>query len=160
MLCLLCDFFRKFCCSFESTDVQVYRNFISHDVRPALYLYPWLTTCFARFLPVDTATRFFDVFLLEGDSLLFRIALALLEALEARLFNPDPEEIAAVFRGEDKGTRAVVARSQGLKDESQVEVEDVYVAVTGGEERIFELLRAQDWREGSWTRLVERELPE
>jgi hypothetical protein len=141
-------------------EAQVYRNFVAHDVRPSLYLDPWLTTCFARFFPIDTAIRLFDVFLLEGDSFLFRAALAVLDALEARLFTPDPRDLAAVFAGTDAGARAVVARGRTPGEAAEVDVEDVYAACTGGEERIFERLRAQDWREGTWRRLVERELPE
>ena len=133
---------------------------MTHDVRPALYLKPWLTTLFAYHLPLDCATRILDVFVLEGDSFPFRAALALLQALEARLFNPDHSELEAMFAGNDRGARAVVGREKGLPDD-QVGVEDVYVNCTGGgEEPLFRLLAEQDWREGTWTRLIERELPE
>jgi hypothetical protein len=33
---------------------------------PSLYLAPWLSTVYIAFLPLDLATRIFDVFLLEG----------------------------------------------------------------------------------------------
>jgi hypothetical protein len=39
-----------------------------------------LSTVYIAFLPLDLATRIFDVFLLEGDSFAFRVALVLLLA--------------------------------------------------------------------------------
>ena len=136
------------------------RRSVADQCRPSLYLRPWLVTLFAQHLPLDCATRLFDIFVLEGDSSAFRIALALLRALEARLFNPDRAELEAMFRGEDRGARAIAARERGVP-ESEVSIDDVYVRLTGGgEDALFEALAAQEWREKTWARLVERELPE
>jgi hypothetical protein len=63
----------------------------------------------------------------------------LLQILEPRLFNPNLEELAAVFEGNDRGAVAVVRREKGLlapdghaieeKDGGiRVEVEDVCVS--------------------------------
>ncbi|GAA6002018.1 hypothetical protein JCM10207_003040 [Rhodosporidiobolus poonsookiae] len=149
---------------------KVYANFSSQVVRPSLYLKPWLSTLYVHFLPLDLSTRLFDVFLLEGDSFLFRVALVLLELLEPRLFNPNLDELAAVFSGQDRGAVAVVRREKGLltpdggaldeKDEVRVEVEDVYTEMGCVEDRIFARLQGMDWKEETWTRLIERELPE
>ena len=153
-------YYRIFSTMLADAQPSVYRNFLEHDVRPALYLRPWLVTLFAQHLPLDCATRLFDIFVLEGDSSAFRIALALLRALEARLFNPDRAELEAMFRGEDRGARAIAARERNVS-ESEVGIDDVYVRLTGGgEDALFEALAAQEWREKTWARLVERELPE
>ncbi|BGP14683.1 hypothetical protein JCM10213_006237 [Rhodosporidiobolus nylandii] len=149
---------------------KVYANFSAQVVRPSLYLRPWLSTLFAAFLPIDTSVRLFDVFLLEGDSFMFRVALVLLQVLEPRLFNPDLAELAAVFSGDDRGAVAVVRREKGLltpdggaREELEgvrVEREDVYLEMGASEERVFALLQAMDWKEETWARLIERELPE
>ncbi|GAA6031805.1 hypothetical protein JCM8097_001999 [Rhodosporidiobolus ruineniae] len=150
---------------------KVYANFSAQVVRPSLYLRPWLSELFVGFLPLDSSTRLFDVFLLEGDSFMFRVALVLLQILEPRLFNPNLDDLAAVFAGTDRGAVAVVRREKGLltpdggsveeKDGGvRVEVEDVYVEMGCEEERIFALLQQMDWKEETFARLIERELPE
>ncbi|BGP06788.1 hypothetical protein JCM10049v2_002612 [Rhodotorula toruloides] len=150
---------------------RVYANFSAQVVRPSLYLFPWLSTLYTAFLPLDLATRIFDVFLLEGDSFVFRVAIVLLEILEPRLFNPNLDELSAVFEGTDKGAVGVVRREKGLLTADggsieerdggiRVEVEDVYSEMGATEERVFELLRQLDWKEETFARLVERELPE
>lgn len=150
---------------------RVYANFMSQVVRPSLYLRPWLSTMYIAFLPLDLATRVFDVFLLEGDSFAFRVALVLLQILEPRLFNPNLDELAAVFAGADKGAVGVVRREKGLltadggsleeTDEGvRVEVEDVYTEMGATEENVFQRLNGLEWKEETFARLVERELPE
>lgn len=150
---------------------KVYANFSSQVVRPSLYLAPWLSTMYIAFLPLDLATRVFDVFLLEGDSFAFRVALVLLQILEPRLFNPNLDELAAVFEGTDTGAVGVVRREKGLltadggsieeTDEGvRVETEDVYAEMGATEERVFARLGELEWKEETWSRLVERELPD
>ncbi|GAA5867277.1 hypothetical protein JCM1840_005006 [Sporobolomyces johnsonii] len=164
-------YYRVFDTLLADTMPRVYASFSAAVVRPSLYLFPWLTTLYVHFLPLDLSTRLFDVFLLEGDSFMFRTALVLLQILEPRLFNPNLEELGAVFRGEDKGAVAVVRREKGLLTADggsveerdggvRIEVEDVYAEMGAGEERVFELLGALEWKEETWERLVERELPE
>ncbi|KAK4700686.1 hypothetical protein P7C70_g5557, partial [Phenoliferia sp. Uapishka_3] len=133
----------------------------SHEVvRPSLYLHPWLTTTFVSFLPLDLATRIFDVFLLEGDSFLFRVALVILQILEPRLFNPVLSELDAVFKGEDRGAVLVVKRERGLGEGDEVAKEDVYEEMGCREEEVFRRLEKLEWKEETWDRLVTRELPE
>ncbi|BGP23514.1 TBC1 domain family member 14 [Rhodotorula toruloides] len=150
---------------------RVYANFSAQVVRPSLYLFPWLSTLYTAFLPLDLATRIFDVFLLEGDSFVFRVAIVLLQILEPRLFNPNLDELSAVFEGTDRGAVGVVKREKGLLTANggsieerdggiRVEVEDVYSEMGATEDRVFELLRELDWKEETFARLVERELPE
>ncbi|GAA6055176.1 hypothetical protein JCM3770_002220 [Rhodotorula araucariae] len=146
---------------------KIYANFSAQVVRPSLYLFPWLTTLYGAFLPLDLATRIMDVFLLEGDSFPFRVALVLLQILEPRLFNPNLEELAAVFAGTDRGALGVVRREKGLlladggvDPTGRVETDEVFTEMGATEERVFDALRAMEWREETWARLVERELPE
>jgi hypothetical protein len=60
---------------------KVYSNCKSVGVRvPSTYF----TTLFLHQLPFEAAVRVWDLILLEGDSAIFRIALAILSILEPR----------------------------------------------------------------------------
>ena len=99
--------------------------------------------------------------MLEGDSALFRVALAVLQSMEARLFNPDKDELRALFRGEDKGAIAVISRDRDKdSDATHVDPDEVYVQCGATEEAIFAALNAMAWKETTWTRIVARELPD
>lgn len=137
----------------------MYRNFSDRRIQPSTYLFPWITTCYVQYLPFDLATHIMDVFVLEGDSFLFRTALALLQSLEARLFNPDADELQAVFRGTDKGARAVVARETG-REPDEIGKDEAYEEMGCDEDTVFRHLGEQTWNEALWDRLVARELPE
>jgi hypothetical protein len=80
-----------------------------------------------------------------------------------------------VFKGKDQGARAIVKREKGLlalpghEDEQNlegdsegegIEVEEVYTVMGCTEERVFQELEMMDWKEETWDRLVERELPD
>jgi TBC1 domain family member 14 len=105
-----------------------------------------------------------DVFLLEGDSFLFRLSLSLLETLETRLFNPSSKELLLTFRAEDEGARKIVRREKGIGEfaipgsggeDEEVEVEDVYAQMGAKSERVWECLEKREWKEETWRRLVE-----
>lgn len=153
-------FFRIFDTLLADFMPKVYANFSHEQVRPSLYLTPWITTIFSHYLPLDTSTRIFDVFLLEGDSFLFRVSLSLLQILEPRLFNPVREELEAVFLGLDKGAISIVKRERVREGDVEVEPEEVFEEMGVGEDRLFDELGKLDWKEETWDRLVARELPE
>ena len=137
----------------------MYRNFVAHDIRASLYLRPWLVTAFVQFLGFETATRIWDIFVLEGDQFLFRLALAILQIFEARLFNPDHAELADLFSGADKGARAIVARDTGLPEE-QVLPWEVYELIGAHEDELFAVMNTMEWKEATFQRLLLRELPD
>lgn len=140
---------------------KVYATFSQEVVPPSLYLVPWISTAFIKYLPLDLATRLFDVFLLEGDSFLFRVALVVLQILEPRLFNPVLEDLKSVFAGTDRGAIAVARRQRdATEEECRIEVEEVYQVMGCGEEEIFGRLEKLEWKEETFQRLIERELPD
>ncbi|EGG05279.1 uncharacterized protein MELLADRAFT_36891 [Melampsora larici-populina 98AG31] len=158
------SFYRIFDTLLAEAMPKVFRNFQERRIRPSLYLKPWITTVYIAFLPVELATRIMDVFVLEGDSFLFRVGLALLQTLEARLFNPDADELTAVFTGEDRGARSIVIRNTlaiyGERSSSDVTPDEAYEEMGCVEETVFGKLLAQNWNEALWERLVSRELPD
>ncbi|GAA98640.1 uncharacterized protein L969DRAFT_63337 [Mixia osmundae IAM 14324] len=152
-------YYRIFGTLLADTMPKVYRNFVAHDVRPNYYLGPWLTTLYTPFLPLDFCTRIFDVFVLEGDSFLFRFALALLQAMEPRLFDPESDALERIFAGTDAGGRAIASRTKGVP-ESQITPQDVYEAYGLEEDEVFAIVKSTEWKDSTWSRLVERELPD
>lgn len=48
---------------------------------------------FLHHLPLDACLRIWDVIVLEGDSFLFRAAIAILGVIESRLYYPDRTEL-------------------------------------------------------------------
>lgn len=59
---------------------------------------------FLNHLPLEACARIWDVLLLEGDSFLFRAALAILAVLEPRLFFPDRQELLELLQYVKKGS--------------------------------------------------------
>lgn len=55
-------------------------------IAPAEYLHSIYASLFTDVLDLDNATRLWDVFVFEGDAVLVRAAVALLNALEGKLF--------------------------------------------------------------------------
>ena len=53
---------------------------------------------FLDHLPFEACARLWDVILLEGDSFLYRVSLAILAVLESRLFFPDRQELLDLLR--------------------------------------------------------------
>ena len=76
----------------------VYFNFKQHQLSPVHYLLDWLIPLFLDHLDINTCAHVWDVLLLEGDSFLFRAALALLAVLEPRLFFPERKELLELLR--------------------------------------------------------------
>lgn len=150
----------------------VYFNFKQHHISPAAYLSDWLVTLFLDHLPFETCARVWDVIMLEGDSFLYRVALAILGMLEPRLFFPDRTELLQLLqyvdfpttnhvfslsiRGENKAAMEAATRN-GLKlGGGKYEIYGV------DEEKLWERINATEdgCKESTWIRLIQRELPD
>lgn len=58
---------------------KVHKHFRELEIAPEHYLIDWFMTVYSKVLPLDVATRIWDIYLLEGEIFLFRVALALLK---------------------------------------------------------------------------------
>ncbi|KAG6337071.1 hypothetical protein ID866_2024 [Astraeus odoratus] len=135
---------------------KIYFNFKQHQISPAAYLPDWLVPLFLDHLPFEACARLWDVILLEGDSFLFRAALAILAVLEPRLFFPDRDELLQLLKGKNKAALEV-ARREGLPlNGGKYEIYGV------DEESLWEQIDSMEdwWRESTWKRLTLRELPD
>ncbi|KAI0697592.1 RabGAP/TBC [Cytidiella melzeri] len=134
---------------------KIYFNFKQHQVAPAAYLPEWLMPLFLDHLPFEACARLWDILFLEGDAFLFRASLAILAVLEPRLFFPDKRELLELLRAENKAALDVAKRT-GVTIHAKYEIYGV------DEETLWERLDNMEdwWRETTWTRLIQRELPD
>jgi len=135
---------------------KIYFNFKQHQISPAAYLPNWLLPLFLDHLPFEACARLWDILLLEGDPFLFRAALGILGVLEPRLFFPDRQELLELLRGENKAALEVAKRDDRPLDGGKYEIYGV------DEETLWERIDSMDdwWKESTWTRLIQRELPD
>lgn len=135
---------------------KIYFNFKQHQISPGAYLPDWLIPLFLDHLPFEACARLWDVLLLEGDSFLFRAALAVLAVLEPRLFFPDRLELLDLLRGKNKAALEVARREGRLLDGAKYDIYGV------DEETLWERIDSMEdwWKESTWKRLTQRELPD
>lgn len=135
---------------------KIYFNFKQHQLSPAHYLPDWLIPLFLDHLDINTCAHVWDVLLLEGDSFLFRAALALLAVLEPRLFFPERKELLDLLRGENKAALEVAKRERIPTDGPKYTIYGV------DEDVLWDKIESMDgwWKDTTWKRLVLRELPD
>ncbi|KAH7101418.1 rab-GTPase-TBC domain-containing protein [Auriculariales sp. MPI-PUGE-AT-0066] len=140
---------------------KIYFNFKQHQIPPREYLPQWFVPLFADHLPLDACARVWDGIVLHGDAFLFRAALALLAALEQRLFFPDRRELMEVLRGENRAAQEVARRATGM-DSVDWEELGKYAQYGLDEDAIWARIIEMDdwWKEKTWVRLLQRELPD
>ena len=61
---------------------KIYNKLIELNIFPTMYASQWFFTCFANCLPFNIVVRIFDCYLLEGEKIIYRIALALFKLKE------------------------------------------------------------------------------
>ena len=97
----------------------------------------------------------------ETESVLFRIALALVELLEPRLYVRDHDELVSILRGTNCGAIRVWRHSINVDDNSlEAPIDQIYVQYSIGEKQLFRKLREQElwWKDLTLRRLLDREL--
>ncbi|QRW22150.1 TBC1 domain family member 14 [Rhizoctonia solani] len=136
---------------------KVFFNFKQHQISPSQYLPDWILPMFLHHLPFEACARIWDVIILEGDSFLYRAALAIIAVIEPRLFFPDRKELMEVLRGENRAALEVAKRS-GL----QVDQSARYEQYGMNEEVLWAEIMGMDewWKDSTWSRLIQRELPD
>jgi len=136
---------------------KVYFNFKQHAISPAHYLPEWIVPIFLEHLPFETCCRIWDVLILEVDAFLFRTAIAILGVMESRLFFPDRSELMSVLHGENKAALEVARRSSLT---GEVDMGARYEQYGLTEEALWDRLESTEWKESTWSRLIQRELPD
>lgn len=73
----MADFYAGFEALLKSQLPKVYSHFLTLNLTPDLYLQEWIYTLYSRSLPLDLASRVWDVYCRDGDDLIFRIAIGI-----------------------------------------------------------------------------------
>lgn len=72
---------------FEKNLPALYRHFSDIGLSPEMYLLDWILTIYSKSLPLDISTRIWDIFLIEGDVYLFRVAIGLLKLVSKEILS-------------------------------------------------------------------------
>mmetsp|Transcript_13189 Transcript_13189/g.20549 ORF Transcript_13189/g.20549 Transcript_13189/m.20549 type:complete len:82 (+) Transcript_13189:1406-1651(+) len=70
---------------------KLYNHFIDENFPPSFYATKWFMTIFSNNMPLELTLRIWDMFFVEGQSALFRLALAILKINEKELLKSDFE---------------------------------------------------------------------
>jgi len=135
---------------------KVYFNFKQHQISPAIYLPDWIESGFLDHLPFEACARIWDMIVLEGDSFLFKIAISILAAISSRLYFPDRQELLKVLKGEYPAAAEIARRSE-------IDLDNGIYSIYGvDDETLWQCIDEVEtwWKDSTWTRLVQRELPD
>ena len=64
---------------------KIYNKLNELNIYPTMYASQWFFTCFSNCLPFNIVVRIFDCFLLEGEKIIYRVALALFKLKENQI---------------------------------------------------------------------------
>ncbi|KAG9085958.1 hypothetical protein FRC06_003345, partial [Ceratobasidium sp. 370] len=125
---------------------KVFFNFKQHQITPSQYLPDWILSIFLHHLPFEACARIWDVIILEGDSFLYRAALAIIAVIEPRLYFPDRTELMEVLRGENQAALEAAKRG-GVKVDASAQYEQYGMS----EEVLWERIQGMEewWKESA-----------
>ena len=75
----MADFYAGFETLLKSQLPKIHSHFITLNLTPDLDLQEWIYTLYSRSLPLDLASRVWDVYCRDGDDFIFRIAIGNME---------------------------------------------------------------------------------
>lgn len=118
-------YFKIFNVVFAENLPKLYLHFKNLSLTPDHYLPDWFMTIFSSIIPLELSARLWDIFLLEGDIILFKTGLAVLKYLEPLLWGGNFGETVRVlsmgFVGEERGeeVKAALAVSGHITTQDQ-----------------------------------------
>lgn len=86
---MMVAYFAAFQIFLEEFLPSVHAHFIEENFTPDMYLIDWTFTLFSKSLPLDIASRVWDVFCRDGEEFLFRAALGILKFYQDELLDMD-----------------------------------------------------------------------
>ncbi|ORX50238.1 RabGAP/TBC [Hesseltinella vesiculosa] len=106
-------YFKVFNVLFAEHMPKLYLHFKNLTLLPDNYLPDWFMTLFASIMPLGLSSRIWDIFLLEGDIVLFKAGLTMLKYLEPLLWGGGFSETVRIlnlgFVGTHRGEEAKAA---------------------------------------------------
>mmetsp|Transcript_20211 Transcript_20211/g.45813 ORF Transcript_20211/g.45813 Transcript_20211/m.45813 type:complete len:157 (+) Transcript_20211:2172-2642(+) len=77
---------------------KVHKHFEKEHVHISMFAPQWLGTVYTNSFPFDLVTRVWDIFLVEGWKIVYRVMLAILRNFEKKLLGMNFEEIMKFLR--------------------------------------------------------------
>ncbi|XP_041699936.1 TBC1 domain family member 4 isoform X1 [Coregonus clupeaformis] len=71
---------------------ELYSHLEEHEICPSLYAAPWFLTLFASQFPLGFVARIFDILFVQGNEVIFKVALCLLCSHEGEILKCDSFE--------------------------------------------------------------------
>eukprot|EP00750_Incisomonas_marina_P018070 INCI2698.1.p1 GENE.INCI2698.1~~INCI2698.1.p1 ORF type:complete len:1629 (-),score=251.56 INCI2698.1:256-4593(-) len=87
----------------QESEQRLWGHLRKIDIKYDMFLFMWLQTVFLRVLPLDTAARVWDLFLVGGTPVLFQTAIAILRLLKSKLLAGSFEQCLGLVTGSKKG---------------------------------------------------------
>ena len=81
---------------------KLYKHFEENEILPEHYLLEWFMTLFTRNLNIDLALRIWDIYMIEGISIIYKSALVIFKLGEKQYLNMDFAEIMNNLKNLDK----------------------------------------------------------
>ena len=88
-------FFRQ---AFIEEIPDLWEYFEEEEIDPRNYVYEWIMTLYTRALSLKLAKRVWDLYFLDGFSVLFTTALAILKILKDKLLYAELEDIMQILK--------------------------------------------------------------
>jgi len=77
---------------------NLFYYFKKHSINPDIFFSKWILTIFASYLPFETLSKVWDVFLVDKWKAIFKFSLAFLQELNESLIKMDLNTISLFFR--------------------------------------------------------------
>ncbi|XP_056379122.1 ecotropic viral integration site 5 protein homolog isoform X2 [Hyla sarda] len=88
----------QFECMIQEQLPELFVHFQAQSFHTSMYASSWFLTIFLTSFPLPIATRIFDIFMLEGLEIVFRVGLAVLQMNQAELMQLDMEGMLQHFQ--------------------------------------------------------------
>lgn len=75
----------------------LYKHLNKEMFEPSMYITPWFMTLCSSNMPIQLTLRIWDIYFLEGNKILYRIAMAVLKLNEKELLNSSFEEMNIIL---------------------------------------------------------------
>lgn len=123
---------------------KIYKKLIEFKTQPTMYASQWFFTCFSNCLSFNIVVRIFDCFLLEGEKIIYRIALALFKLkenylLKAKSFETFMEKMKSItndVKNPDELLATAFNFSLSREHIKKLEIEYLYLVQTNNPELI------------------------
>lgn len=120
---------------------RLWTHLIEQGMHPTMYATEWIMTMFCRGFSFELATRVMDVYMYEGQKIVYRVALALIKNIERELLDADFESLMQIVRNiptlTDANTVMDIAFKLPVKRDEIIRLQAQYEAMNGDSSKVI-----------------------